>query len=524
MFFDAISLEKTMAQNDLKLLPGEALITETPHGEVVNVNVLSGLLEAPGCIVSPRKPLKLDHSSALLFSSSNNTRINATPMQKQRDPWMWTVPYPCAELKALFQHIMSIVHTGLVPWIGIIGRQSSGRKTVLYTLAGWLTRAGVTTIVADYDPSGTAVGYPGTISAAHFLVGEAPGSMLCTWGVCSFCDSRKAQNYLTTTIHDRVFSLLTNHEVRGLDKPVAVLYRMPAYQNTVEGRRQLHTQFSNIWSFVDDKVYNYKASSLTQPQGPVGAAIAHFNRFITELREELSPLSCLDAIKHFGKYVPIVVSTQNPIQLGTFTIPRSTEGKAGEPFSSGIPVPMVHLTIDPLLRDVASTARIQQQRIKEYFYGHDWQLAPMVLRFKHTVRVEKAMPDTDKGEQHEFCSILQLMRDDDADYARILTAQDFIGTSPMNLHERVCYVPRFHDENQGAEILSQFEAGKLSEFLESEEGGIVLLNANIIGLTVIKGFEICDDALYLEMLLPTKTVVSEIMLFVLTEYYASGSL
>lgn len=513
-----------MAHNSMKLLPGDSLLAETPQGEILTVNVFSGLLETPGCVVPLRRPLKLTHSSALLFSSSNNTRVNITSAQKQKDPWTWTAPYPCAELKALFQHIMSVAHTGLVPWIGIVGPQSSGRKTILYTLAGWLTRAGVTTIVADYDPAGTAVGYPGTISAAHFLVGEEPGSMLCTWGVCSFCDSRKAPNYLTTTIQDRIFSLLTNHDVRGLDKPVVVLYRMRAYQNTIEGRRQLHAHFSNMWSFLEDRVYTYKAPTFTQPQGPTGATMAHFNRFMSELKDEIGTLTYLQAIKHFGKYIPIIISTRNPVQLGTFTILRSTEDKAKDPLPQSAPVPVVHVMIDPLLKDITPTARVQQQRIKEHFYGYNWQLAPMVLRFKYATRVEKAMPDIDKGEQHEFCSIIQLMRDEDTDYARILTHQDFTGATPMNLHERVCYVPRFHDETQGAEILGQHEAGKLSEFLESEEGAIVLLNANIIGLAVIKGYEARDDELYLEILLPTKTIVSEIMLLILTEHYAGGSL
>lgn len=517
-----------MARNDLKLFPGDALITETSHGDVVNITVLSGLLETPGCVVPPRKPLKISHSSSLLFSSSNNTHITATPMQKQKEPWIWTVPYPSAELRALFQHIMTIAHTGLVPWIGIIGCQSSGRKTLLYTLAGWLTRAGVTTIVADYDPSGTAVGYPGTVSATHFLAGEVPGSMLCTWGVCSFCSSRKAPNYLTTMIKDRVSLLLTNCEIEELDKPVVVLYRMPAYQNTTEGRRGLHTQFSNMWSFLTDKLYSYQTSVLaqtqSQAQGATGTTTAQFSRFMSGLKDELSALTLIEMIKHFGQYVPIVISTQNSIQLGTLTIPKSTEGKAVDAVQSGTPVPMVTITVDPLLKDVTPVARTQQQRIKEYFYSYDWQLSPMVLRFKYSNRVEKTMVDIDKGEQPEFCSILQLMRDDDADYIRILTPQDFIGTTPINLQERVCYVPRFHDENQGTEILEQHEAGRLSEFLESEEGAIVLLNANIIGLAVIKGHEVCDDALYLEVLLPTKTIVSEIMLFILTEYYASGSL
>lgn len=348
--------------------------------------------------------------------------------------------------------------------------------------------------------------------------------MLCTWGVCSFCDGRKAPNYLTTTIHDRVFSLLTNHDVRGLDKPVVVLYRMRAYQNTIEGRRQLHAHFSSIWSFLGDRVYNYKASTLAQPQGSIGAAMAHFNRFMSELKDELSTLTYLQAIEHFGKYIPIIISTQNPVQLGTFTISWPTEDRTKDSLPSSVSVPIVHVMIDPLLKDVTPTARVQQQRIKEHFYGYNWQFAPMVLRFKYTTRIEKAMPDIDNGEQHEFCSIIQLMRDDDADHVRILTPQDFTGITPMNLHERVCYVPRFHDENQGAEILGQYEAGKLSEFLESEEGAIVLLNANIIGLAVIKGYEARDDELYLEILLPTKTIVSEIMLFILTEHYASGSL
>lgn len=50
------------------------------------------------------------------------------------------------------------------------------------------------------------------------------------------------------------------------------------------------------------------------------------------------------------------------------------------------------------------------------------------------------------------------------------------------------------------------------------------MNANIIGLAVIKGYEARDDELYLEILLPTKTIVSEIMLLILTEHYAGGSL
>lgn len=517
-----------MAYNDLKLLPGDALITETPHGDVVNVNVHAGLLEAPGCLIPPGAPLKITHSSTLLFSSSNNTHVSATPMQKQKDPWIWTVPYPSAELRALFQHIMCVAHTGLVPWVSIIGRQSSGRKTLLYTLAGWLTRAGVTTIVADYDSSGTAVGYPGTISATHFLMGEVPGSMLCTWGVCSFLDSTKAPNYLTTMINDRIFSLLTNYEVQELDKPVVVLYRMPAYQNTIEGRRKLHAQFSSIWSFLRDRVYNHKSSILNQApshhQGSIGAMLAQFNRFLNGLKDELSALPLTEMIKHVGKYVPIVISTSNSVQLGAFTIPRPTEDAAKDTLAPAIYVPVVSIMIDPLLKDVTSIARAQQQRIKEYFYSYDWQLSPMVVRLKYSNRVEKAMSDIDKGEHSEFCSVIQLMRDEDINYARILTQQDFVGAAPMNLQERLCYVPRFHDENQGAEILEQYEAGKLSEFLESDEGVIVLLNANIIGLAVIKSYEICDDILYIEVLLPTKVIVSEIMLFILTEYYASGSL
>lgn len=509
-----------MSSNDLRIVPGEAAIAESDSGVPIDVAVLSGALEVPGCIALGSKPGKLSfpYSPVLAFAATNTVQLKLDISQRQKDSWSWTVPFPCSELKALFINIVSIAQAGIVPWVGVIGRATSGRKTVLYTLAAWLTKAGVNVIVADYDLMGTAVGYPGTVSAANFLPGETPGSALCLWGVCSFCSSRKATNYLTTMIQDRVAAMLTDFSVRGLDKPVVVIYRLPAYKNTAEGRKQIKEYINQVWSFLGHRTYDYAVPEANNS----GSTTAHFNRFTTTLTDELSHMNYRAVLDVMGKFLPVFVSTQSTVQLGPITIPLppdSTKWKGPQ-----IPAPMVDLRIDPLLQDVASVTLSQRRRIHDYFYGPNNMLSPMVRRFIYTSKAEKSFVNPTGDEKHEFCTLYQITPEDTSAFVRILTEADFTGTMPMNLKERVAYLMRFHDEVQGEEILEAIKEDRLTSFFESEEGAIALLNANVVGLVVIKDFEVLDDQLYVEVLMPTTVVTAEMMLLALTEYYAAGSI